>query len=158
MQGRAGRPFGAVFFAGGPPRGHHSPEKEHLTAMKRTLVGLLLFSISALHALAAGRPSLNVYFQSTLKDPAYQKQVFQKVAGLWKAPSTFPAVGKKCVVQAVISRDGRLQNALVSMESGVKAWDKAALVAVEKASPFPPLPSSYPHKTLEAHFHVAVVP
>ena len=123
----------------------------------RLLAGVLLASAS-LAALAAGQPSLNVYFQSTLKDAGYQKQVFQKVAGLWKAPSTFPAVGKKCVVQAVISRDGRVQNAFVSMESGVKAWDKAALVAVEKASPFPPLPSSYPHKTLEAHFHVAVVP
>ena len=123
----------------------------------RLLAGVLLASAS-LAALAAGQPSLNVYFQSTLKDAGYQKQVFQKVAGLWKAPSTFPAVGKKCVVQAVISRDGRVQNAFVSMESGVKAWDKASLAAVEKASPFPPLPASYQHKTLEAHFHVAVVP
>lgn len=120
------------------------------------ILGLPLFT--ALTAFAAGRPSLNVYFQSTLKDAGYQKQVFQRVAGLWKAPSTFPAVGKKCVVQAVISRDGRVQNAFVSMESGVKAWDKASVAAVEKASPFPPLPASYQHDTLEAHFHVAVVP
>lgn len=123
----------------------------------RLLAGVLL-ACAALPALAAGQPSLNVYFQSTLKDAGYQKQVFQKVAGLWKAPSTFPAAGKKCVVQAVISRDGRVQNAFVSMESGVKAWDKASVAAVEKASPFPPLPASYQHKTLEAHFHVAVVP
>jgi len=120
----------------------------------RLFAGLLL---AALPAFAA-QPSLNVYFQSTLKDPAYQKKVFQKVASTWKAPAAFPAVGKKCVVQAVLSRDGRVQNAFVSMESGVKAWDKASLAAVEKASPFPPLPESYPHKTLEAHFHVAVVP
>jgi len=130
--------------------------------MKRTAAALLFLLglpvFTALTALAAGQPSLNVYFQSTLKDTGYQKQVFQKVAGLWKAPSTFPPVGKKCVVQAVISRDGRVQNAFVSTESGVKAWDKASLAAVEKASPFPPLPDSYQHKTLEAHFHVAVVP
>ena len=119
-------------------------------------LGLPVFTVFT--ALAAGRPSLNVYFQSTLKDPAYQKQVFRKVAGAWKAPASAPPVGKKCVVQAVISRDGRVQSALVSMESGLKAWDKAALAAVEKASPFPPLPASYDHKTLEAHFHVAVVP
>jgi protein TonB len=122
------------------------------------LLAVVLLACGALTVLAAGQPSLNVYFQSTLKDAGYQKQVFQKVAGLWKAPSTFPAVGKKCVVQAVISRDGRVQNAFVSMESGVKAWDKASVAAVEKASPFPPLPTSYQHKTLEAHFHVAVVP
>jgi len=127
--------------------------------MKRIAAALLfLLALPVFTALAAGRPSLNVYFQSTLKDAAYQKQVFRKVAGLWKAPSAFPAVGKKCVVQAVISRDGRVQNAFVSMESGVKAWDKASLAAVEKSSPFPPLPASYDHKTLEAHFHVAVVP
>ena len=127
--------------------------------MKRIAVPLLfLLALPVFTALAAGRPSLNVYFQSTLKDSAYQKAVFQKVAGVWKAPSSAPAVGKKCVVQATISRDGRVQNAFVSMESGVKAWDKAALAAVEKSSPFPPLPSTYEHKTLEAHFHVAVVP
>ena len=122
--------------------------------MKRLLSLLLL---AALPALAA-QPSLTVYFQSTLKDPAYQKKVSQKVASTWQPPASFPKVGRKCVVQAVISRDGRVQNAFVSMESGVKAWDKASLAAVEKASPFPPLPSSYEHKTLEAHFHVAVVP
>lgn len=126
----------------------------------RLLAGLLLlaFTVAALPVLAAGRPSLNVYFQSTLKDPAYQKAVFQKVAGTWKAPSASPAVGKKCVVQAVLSRDGRVQNAFVSMPSGVKAWDKAALAAVEGSSPFPPFPASYDYKTLEAHFHFAVVP
>ena len=122
--------------------------------MKRLLP---LFLLAALPLLAA-QPSLNVYFQSTLKDAGYQKKVFQKVAAAWKAPATSPKVGKKCVVQAVISRDGRVQNAFVSMESGVKAWDKASLAAVETSSPFQPLPESYPHKTLEAHFHVAVVP
>jgi len=125
----------------------------------RLLAGLLLAlaPLASLPLLAA-QPSLNVYFQSTLKDPAYQKKVFQKVASTWQPPASFPKVGRKCVVQAVISRDGRVQNAFVSMESGVKAWDKASLAAVEKASPFPPLPSTYEHKTLEAHFHVAVVP
>lgn len=124
----------------------------------RLLVALLALSSVALPALAVGRPSLNVYFQSTLKDPAYQKAVFQKVAGTWQTPASSPAVGKKCVVQAVLSRDGRVQNAFVSMGSGVKAWDKAALAAVEGSSPFPPLPATYEHKTLEAHFHFAVVP
>lgn len=128
--------------------------------MKRiaTLAAALAVLAVAATALAQGRPSLNVYFQSTLKDAAYQKAVFQKVAGTWKAPSASPAVGKKCVVQATLSRDGRVQNAFVSMESGVKAWDKAALAAVEASAPFPALPSSYEHRTLEAHFHFAVVP
>ena len=122
------------------------------------LLAASLAVLSAAPALAQGRPSLNVYFQSTLKDASYQKAVFQKVASTWKAPASSPAIRKKCVVQATISRDGRVQNAFVSMESGSKAWDKAALAAVERSSPFPPLPASYDHRTLEAHFHVAVVP
>ena len=136
--------------------GGRFPEMKRIAAPLLFLLALSV--VPGFDALAAGRPSLNVYFQSTLKDAGYQKQVFQKVAGIWKAPASAPAIGKKCVVQAVISRDGRVQNAFVSMESGVKAWDKAALAAVEKSSPFPPLPASYEPKTLEAHFHVAVVP
>lgn len=122
------------------------------------LAALALLLAAGPPARAAGKPSLNVYFQSTLKDAAYQKAVFQKVAGTWAAPPSFPAVGKKCVVQAVISRDGRVQSAFLSMESGTKAWDKAAVAAVEAASPLPPLPRAYEHRTLEAHFHFAVVP
>ena len=127
-------------------------------AASRLLAPVVVLAAAALPALAGGRPSLNVYFQSTLKDPAYQKQVFQKVAGVWKAPASAPAVGKKCVVQATLTRDGRVMTAVVSMSSGVKAWDRAALAAVEGSSPFPPFPSSFEPKTLEVHFHVAVVP
>lgn len=125
--------------------------------MTKRIAAALLLAV-ALPAFAAGQPSLNVYFQSTLKDASYQKKVFQKVAGTWKAPASTPAVGKKCVVQAVLSRDGRVQSAFVSMESGAKSWDKAALAAVEQSSPFPALPSTYEQKTLEVHFHVSVVP
>lgn len=125
--------------------------------MTKRIAAALLLAV-ALPAFAAGQPSLNVYFQSTLKDAAYQKKVFQKVAGTWKAPASTPAIGKKCVVQAVLSRDGRVQSAFVSMESGAKSWDKAALAAVEQSSPFPALPSTYEQKTLEVHFHVSVVP
>lgn len=124
------------------------------SAGRVAIAAVALFAVAA----QAARPSLNIYFQSTLKDAAYQKQVFQKVAGAWKSPSSFPAVGKKCVVQAILGKDGRVQSAFVSMESGVKAWDVAGLAAVHKAAPYPPLPASLGQKTLEAHFHFAVVP
>ncbi len=124
--------------------------------MKRILLALLLAAL-ALPALPV-QPSLNVYFQTTLKDAAYQKAVFQKVAGTWKSPAKLPAAGKKCVVQAVIDKSGKLVSATVSMTSGVKAWDEAAQAAVTSASPFAPLPAGYAHKSLEAHFHFAVVP
>ena len=126
--------------------------------MKRTLT-ILLAAFTAASALAAGRPSLNAYFQSTLTDTAYQKKTFDRVAKAWKAPAAadLPATGKKTVVQAAIARDGKLSSAAVSMSSGKKGWDDAALKAVKAASPFDPLPAGYKYPVLEVHFHVAFV-
>ena len=111
-------------------------------------------------ALAAGRPSLECYFQTTLQDPAYQKKTYDKVAAKWKAPpaSEIPAVGKKTVVQAVIAKDGALATTEVSMSSGKKGWDAAALKAVKTAAPFDPLPPGFAYPTVQVHFHVSVVP
>ncbi|MCM3875891.1 MAG: TonB C-terminal domain-containing protein [Thermoanaerobaculia bacterium] len=126
--------------------------------MKRWLA-ILLVAFTAGSALAAGRPSLNAYFQSNLTDTAYQKKTFDRVAKAWKAPAAadLPTIGKKTVVQAVIAKDGMLSSAAVSMSSGRKGWDDAALKAVRAASPFDPLPAGYRHPSLEVHFHVAFV-
>jgi len=109
-------------------------------------------------SLLAATPALNVYFQSTLKDAVYQKKTFDRVAKTWKTPRATPKVGAKTVVQAVIAKDGKLASASVSMSSGVKEWDDAALAAVKKAAPYDPLPAGYKYPSLEAHFHVSVVP
>ncbi|MFI5180203.1 MAG: TonB family protein [Thermoanaerobaculia bacterium] len=120
---------------------------------------LAVFAAAAAAPLhAAGKPSLNVYFQKTLTDTAYQKKVFDKVARLWRTPASLPAVGKKTVVQAVITKDGKLASAMVTMESGSKAWDDAALAAVRGAAPFEPLPKGYAFPSVEVHFHVALTP
>jgi protein TonB len=126
--------------------------------MKRTLA-ILLVAFTGGSALAAGRPSLNAYFQSTLTDTAYQKKTFDRVAKAWKAPAVagLPAIGKKTVVQAAIAKDGKLSSAAVSMSSGKKGWDAAALKAVKAAAPFDPLPAGYNYHSLEVHFHVAFV-
>ena len=111
-------------------------------------------------ALAAGRPSLECYFQTTLKDPAYQKKTYDKVVAKWRAPAAadVPAVGKKTVVQAVIAKDGTLATTEVSMSSGKKGWDAAALRAVQAAAPFDPLPAGFAFPSVQVHFHVSVVP
>ncbi len=115
---------------------------------------------TAAPALAAGRASLNVYFQSNLKNRGYQNRTFEKVVRAWKAPATLdvPEVGKKTVVQSVIAKDGKLVSATVSMSSGKKGWDAAALAAVKSAAPFDPLPEDFTAPTIEVHFHVSVVP
>jgi periplasmic protein TonB len=123
----------------------------------RLLVGAFL--LLSLPLAAAGRPSLNAYFQSTLQDSAYQKKTFDRVAKAWKGPaaSAYPKVGAKAVVQAVLSRDGRVMSTLVSTGSGSKEWDAAARKGVEDAAPFDPLPAAYKPPTLEVHFHFSVV-
>jgi protein TonB len=127
--------------------------------MKRA-PAVLLVVLAAGTALAAGRASLNVYFQSNLKNTAYQNRTFEKAVKAWKAPeaSQVPDVGRKTVVQAVIAKDGKLISAVVSMSSGKKGWDSAALATVKSAAPFDPLPEGYGASTIEVHFHVSVVP
>lgn len=120
------------------------------------LAAALLAIAAAVPLLAAGKPSLNVYFQKTLTDTAYQKKVFEKVAKVWKMPASLPAVGKKTVVQAVITKEGKLASAMVSMASGSKEWDDAALAAVKGAAPFGALPNEYAYPSVEIHFHFAL--
>lgn len=126
----------------------------------RRAPAILLAIMAAGPALAAGRPSLNAYFQSNLTDTSYQKKTFDRVAKAWKTPaaSQIPEVGKKTVVQAVIAKDGKLISAVVSTSSNKKGWDTAALAAVRTAAPFDPLPGNYKASTVEVHFHVSVVP
>ena len=111
-------------------------------------------------ALPAAQPSLECYFQTTLKDPAYQKKTFEKVAAKWKTPpaSEIPPVGKKTVVQAVITKDGSLATTEISTSSGKKGWDAAALKAVKSAAPVDPLPPGFNYPSVQVHFHVSVVP
>jgi TonB family protein len=128
--------------------------------MKRAGAIAALFLFVLAHPLAAsGRPSLNAYFQSSLQDAPYQKKAFDRVAKAWKSPagSAYPKSGAKAVVQATISRDGRLMTTIVSTPSGSREWDAAARKGVEDAAPFDPLPASYKPPTLEVHFHFSIV-
>jgi periplasmic protein TonB len=121
--------------------------------MTRRLAALALL----VSATALAKPQLQTFFQSTLSNTAYQQKVFNKVAKVWKQPKETPAVGKKTVVRATLARDGRLVSAQVSMASGSKTWDDAAVAAVKKAAPFDPLPDDFAYPSLEVDFHVSWV-
>lgn len=114
-----------------------------------TTLALLLLS-------AAPQAQLQLYFQSTLADAAYQQQVFGRVAKRWVTPAArdAPKPGEKTVVQVLIDGQGKLLSAAVSLQSGSAKWDDAALAAVKRAAPFPPLPKSLGATTLEFHVHV----
>jgi protein TonB len=127
---------------------------------RRGIAAAVALLLLAVPAARAAKPSLECYFQTTLTDSAYQKKTFEKVAAKWKTPkaSEIPPVGKKTVVQAVITKDGSLATTEISTSSGKKGWDAAALKAVKTAAPFDPLPAGYGYPSVQVHFHVSVVP
>lgn len=122
-------------------------------------VAVFALIVAPLALAAQGSPQLQAFFQPELTSAPYQQKAYAQVASKWKQPGRkgLPAVGRKTVVQAVIGRDGKLISAVVSMESGSKTWDAAALSAVKKAAPFAALPEGFAPATLDAHFHVAWV-
>jgi TonB family protein len=132
------------------PIAHRSP-----LVLLALLGALAVPEPAAAAAKAAGQPKLNAYYQSAFADTGYQQRAFQKVATRWRTPAKPPAPGSKAVVQTVIDASGKLLSAFVSMSSGSKEWDKAALAAVQGAAPFEKLPASYQLPTLEVHFHVS---
>jgi protein TonB len=122
-------------------------------------VTLLALTVAPLALAAGGSPRLQVFFQANLESADYQKKIFDRVAKTWRqpGPKQRPQPGKKTIVQAIVSKDGKLVSSSVAMESGARAWDAAALAAVKRAAPFPPLPKGYNSPTLEVHFHLGWV-
>ena len=52
-----------------------------------------------------------------------------------------------------IAASGAASSPVLHMKSASDIWDAAALAAVRAAAPFDPLPKSYPHPSVEVHFH-----
>lgn len=130
--------------------------------MKRLLVATLIalalgavaFAVDGKEAPAAScQPRLQVFFAADFTDAAYQQKAYNKVASAWKRPPTLPSAGSKAVVIVSLARDGKATPPILHMKSGSEAWDAAAILAVKTASPFDPLPKSYPRDTVEVHFH-----
>jgi len=123
----------------------------------RHSIAITAASLAATAALAA-KPNLTSYFPVHFKDAAWQKAALGKVLEGWSPPAKLPAAGKKTVVQSTSARDGKLIAAIVTMKSGIKEWDDAALAAVRKAAPFAALPKSFPDPQFEVHWHFATGP
>ncbi len=118
---------------------------------------VLALTLAPVAWAAKGRAQLQTFFQGSLTSTSYQQKVFDRFARKYRQPGSkhFPKPGQRSVIQAVIGKDGKLVSTVLSMESGSKVWDEAALSAVKKAAPFPPLPDDYAAPTLEVHFHVS---
>lgn len=95
---------------------------------------------------------MTVYFTQGFDDQAWQTEAYEKVAKAWK-PAGAPVKGAKCVLIAIVAKDGEISGLRSNLSSGAKAWDDSAVEAMKAASPFPALPKSWRHATLEVHWH-----
>ena len=115
-------------------------------------LAVLVASSAPAAAPAPRKTKLLAYFATGFNDQAWQKEAHARILKAWK-PTSLPAAGKKTVLITTIAKDGKITGARDHLLSGDAAWDKAAFDAVRNAGAFPPLPPSWPHDTLEVHWH-----
>ncbi|MCA9773992.1 MAG: TonB family protein [Myxococcales bacterium] len=89
----------------------------------------------------------------------YYDLLWKKIKREWILPKSFETEGLKgeTVVSLRVSRDGSLEDKWIEKSSGIAILDEAAMRAVLKAAPFPPVPFGLGGPTLEIgiRFHTA---
>ena len=83
----------------------------------------------------------------------YLAEVQNRITDLWEQPSWLSVQnrGPKVVIVFRIHRDGTLAKVVLAVPSGVTAFDKSAVQAVEAANPLPPLPLEFKNEFLDVH-------
>lgn len=93
-----------------------------------------------------------------LKYPWYMKVLTRKIKENWSPPGAGFAKANEALVVFTILRGGAVRGAEIEQGSGDDFYDRAALRAVQRASPFPPLPDGYPDDTLKIYFSFSLAP
>ncbi len=114
---------------------------------------------------APERPTLGDDVMIEIEGPPFEyayylKQLRRKISSKWAPPpnSLLPGTETKAKVYFRVQRGGRIVDARVESGSGSFLFDQAALRALEKASPLPPLPAKYEHEWLGIHLSFVEVP
>lgn len=81
----------------------------------------------------------------------YYDSVESKIKESWILPGAMAQEAKKLrtIIGIILTRDGTIEKMWIEQSSGNIYYDRAALRAVKKSSPLPPLPSEMPDKYLE---------
>ncbi len=81
----------------------------------------------------------------------YYDSVERKIKDSWVLPGAMAQEAKKLktIIGIIVRRDGTIEKIWIEQSSGNIYYDRAALRAVKKSSPLPPLPSQMPDKYLE---------
>ncbi|WP_218079822.1 TonB family protein [Anthocerotibacter panamensis] len=80
----------------------------------------------------------------------YMNQLQRRVKRAWFAPEQ--SNSRRTVLRFTIERNGQVSELKVSRSSGNATSDQAAIDAVRRAAPFPPLPSAYRGDEIEITF------
>ncbi len=75
--------------------------------------------------------------------PYYLVTLRDKIALNWYRFTGGKELGVEIVVYFKVGRDGKLLELRLERSCGVARFDRAALEAIEKSAPFPPLPKGY---------------
>lgn len=81
---------------------------------------------------------------------AYMAKVQRRITRKWRPPLS--DYSTKVVVNYIIKKNGDLGKYSITESSGNSRMDVSATEALQKAAPFPPLPSGYNEDTLEVKF------
>ena len=74
--------------------------------------------------------------------PYWFTQAFNKIAGNWRQTVSIDG-SVVCVIYFQVIRSGRVVDVEIKESSGVPAFDQTCLSAVERSTPFPPLPRDF---------------
>jgi protein TonB len=82
----------------------------------------------------------------------YVDQMVAMIGSHWARPPV--AARTECVVHFRVARDGAVSDVRLVESSGNEAFDQAALRAVDRAAPLPPLPASFNSESLGVNLRV----
>jgi TonB family protein len=82
----------------------------------------------------------------------FEKLIEERVKGNWEIPSNLRQSHGSTTILFYITRDGRYSDAKIEVSSGNMSLDIAALYAVTRSNPFPPLPQGFPADRVGARF------
>ncbi len=83
---------------------------------------------------------------------AYYNRLWERVKDHWTIPPGLKGRDLSVIVSVVLDRQGRILRRVVEESSGSEAFDTAALMALERAQPLPPMPDEVRDETLEVGF------
>lgn len=89
---------------------------------------------------------------------AYYEAIWSRIKAEWALPKgILPSKNLEAIVDVTVSRSGSVTSLSIERSSGNRYFDRSAVRAIQKASPFPPIPESIRGSSVDLgiRFHTA---